>query len=132
MLKLKLLKGDVLFVRTNGNADYIGRCAEYSEAYDSYLIRARLSEGMSLAFVCHHVTHPNYRPTVVRVGRTTAGNYNLSTEGLGKLQLIVPPLALQIAFAEQVQRIEVLARSLDAAAAKADAMAAALSAEIFE
>jgi len=86
---------------------------------------------MSPTFVCHHVTHPNYRPTVVRAGRTTAGNYNLSTEGLGKLPLIVPPLALQIAFAEQVQRIEVLAHSLDIAAATAEAMAAALSAEVF-
>jgi type I restriction enzyme, S subunit len=43
-----------------------------------------------------------------------------------------PTLALQTAFAEQVQRIEVLARSLDTAAAKAEAMAAALSAEVFE
>jgi Type I restriction modification DNA specificity domain len=43
----------------------------------------------------------------------------------------IPPLALQTAFAEQVQRLEALARLLDAAAAKAEAMAAALSAEIF-
>jgi len=33
--------------------------------------------------------------------------------------------------AEQVQRIEALARRLDAAAAKAEAMAAALSAQVF-
>lgn len=40
-----------------------------------------------------------------------------------------PPF--QTTFAEQVERIEALARSLDAAAAKAEAIAAALSAEVF-
>jgi len=43
-----------------------------------------------------------------------------------------PPYALQTAFAEQVERIEVLARNIDAVVTKAEAMAAALSAEVFE
>ena len=42
-----------------------------------------------------------------------------------------PPLPLQTTFAEQVTRIEAVARALDAAAAKAEALAAALSAEVF-
>lgn len=41
------------------------------------------------------------------------------------------PRCWQTAFAEQVTRIESVARALDAAAAKAEAMAAALSAEVF-
>ena len=43
----------------------------------------------------------------------------------------LPPLPLQKTFAEQAQRLESLARALDAACAKAEAMAAALSAEMF-
>ena len=135
MQKLQLSRGDLLFVRTNGNPEYIGRCAEYQDerraAYASYLIRARLSDSMSPTFVCQHFTHSNYRPTVLRAGRTTAGNYNLSIEGLGKLPLITPPLALQTAFAEQVNRIEALTHALDAAASKTGAMAASLSSEVF-
>lgn len=42
-----------------------------------------------------------------------------------------PPLPLQTAFAEQARRIEATARALDAAAVKAEAIAAALSHEIF-
>lgn len=84
--KLRLHTGDLLFVRTNGNPDYIGRCAEYTSdrqaAYASYLIRARLFKGVSSTFVCQQFTHPAYRPIMLRAGRTTAGNYNLSTEGL--------------------------------------------------
>lgn len=134
--KLRLRPGDILFVRTNGNPEYIGRCAVFdgnrSAAYASYLIRARLSSRLSPMNACQHFTHPRYRPTVVRAGRTTAGNFNLSTQGLGNLPLMIPSMDLQAAYAEQVQRIEALARSLDAAAAKAEALAAALSAEIFD
>jgi type I restriction enzyme S subunit len=43
----------------------------------------------------------------------------------------LPPLPLQTAFAEQAQRLEATARALDAAAAKAEAMTAGLSAEVF-
>jgi type I restriction enzyme, S subunit len=42
-----------------------------------------------------------------------------------------PPIRLQTGLAEQVQRIEALARNLGAAAAKAGAIATALSAEVF-
>jgi hypothetical protein len=40
-------------------------------------------------------------------------------------------MTLQGAFAEQVHRLEAIARHLDAAAVKAEAMAAGLSAEVF-
>jgi len=63
---------------------------------------------------------------------TSASMKNISQAKLVQVVVPLPPLALQTAFAEKVQRLESLARHLDAAAAKAEAMAAALSAEIFE
>jgi hypothetical protein len=45
--------------------------------------------------------------------------------------VFAPPIPLQSAFAERIQRIDAVARHLDAAAAKAEAMAAGLSAEVF-
>ncbi len=44
----------------------------------------------------------------------------------------LPPIDLQTVFAEQVHRIEALAHYLDAAAAKAEAMASSLSSEVFD
>jgi type I restriction enzyme S subunit len=133
--KTRLRVGDLLFVRTNGNPDYIGRCAHFDgqtdASYASYLIRARLADAMSPIFAVHHLNHPRFRPLMLRMGKTTAGNYNLSVEGLSALPVIVPPLAVQTAFAEQAQRLEATARALDTAAAKAEAMTAALSAEVF-
>jgi type I restriction enzyme S subunit len=133
--KTRLRVGDLLFVRTNGNPDYIGRCAYFDAqtdaSYASYLIRARLAESMSPIFAIHHFNHPRFRPLMLRMGKTTAGNYNLSVEGLSALPVMVPPLAVQTAFAEQAHRLDSLARHLDAAAAKAEAVAAGLSAEVF-
>jgi len=71
--------------------------------------------------------------------RTYLEQYGLPNAGysrhyrfLKSVPVATPPLDLQATFAEQVQRLEALARHLDATAAKAEAMAAALSAEVFE
>jgi type I restriction enzyme S subunit len=61
-----------------------------------------------------------------------AAQKNINLQVLRGLAIPCPPRRLQTAFAEQVQRIEALARHLDAAAAKAEAMAAGLSAEVFD
>lgn len=41
-------------------------------------------------------------------------------------------MTIQVAFADQAKRLEATAHALDAAAAKAEAMAASLSAEVFD
>lgn len=66
------------------------------------------------------------------IGSGTSGSMkNISQAKLVRVPIPLPPLAIQTAFAEQTHRLESLARHLDAAAAKAEAMAAALSAEVF-
>ena len=57
---------------------------------------------------------------------------NISQAKLSRVPIGVPPVTLQITYAKQAQRIEQLSRSLDATSAKAETMAAALSAEVFE
>lgn len=63
--------------------------------------------------------------------RGAIGQANINVKELRAFPVAVPPLPLQTAFAEQVQRIEATARVLDAAAVKAEAMTAALSADVF-
>lgn len=101
---LKLKTGDILFVRTNGNPDYIGRCAVYADsrraAYASYLIRARLKMTGSLVpeYVSTALALPSIRQIILRLARTTAGNYNININSLGRLPLSVPPLVHQEKF----------------------------------
>lgn len=66
-----------------------------------------------------------------KVRESAHGTKKLETEVLTSFPSMLPPPSLQSAFAEQVRRIEATARALDAAAAKAEAMAAALSAKAF-
>jgi type I restriction enzyme S subunit len=66
-----------------------------------------------------------------KVREAAHGTKKLETDVLTSYPIVLPPMELQEAFAEQAHRLEALAHHLDAAAAKAEAMAAGLSAEVF-
>jgi hypothetical protein len=57
---------------------------------------------------------------------------NISQAKLRRVSVPLPRLDLQIAFAEKIYSIEAIVRHLDAAAAKAEAVTAALAAEVFD
>jgi hypothetical protein len=77
--KLQLRDGDLLFVRTNGNPDYVGRCAAFETriaersglasdefVYASYLIRARLrNDRVRPVFLQTYMTLPAARKALV-------------------------------------------------------------------
>lgn len=67
----------------------------------------------------------------LRVAKRTTGIASVDKTQLGHLLVWVPPIPLQCAFAHRAQGVEATVRALDAAAAKAEAMAASLSAELF-
>lgn len=104
--RLALVVGDLLFVRSNGNPDYIARCAVVEEptkhVYASYLIRCRLkpNSGLLPEILLQQASTPTFRSKVVREARTTAGNYNISGTGLRNLTFTAPPLSKQRRFVE--------------------------------
>jgi type I restriction enzyme S subunit len=93
--RLALDRGDLLFVRSNGNPEYIARCAVYESdrpaVFASYLIRVRLERNEFPTYVQAALSMPSYRSVLTRAARTTAGNYNISSEGLRDLRLPIPP-----------------------------------------
>ena len=75
----------------------------------------------------------NQKGMLARCSGQIAGQTR-SRISMGRLREVfvpLPPLPLQTAFAEQARRIDAIACALDAAAGKAEAMAAALSNDIF-
>ena len=95
-IRLKLQEGDLLFVRTNGNPDYVGRCAVYEREvvaksgfpsdgfiFASYLIRARLKAGQANPYFMKSYT------SLPRLGRWhcghgaahQAGQFNINAVG---------------------------------------------------
>jgi type I restriction enzyme S subunit len=118
LTRLTLADGDLLFVRTNGNPDYVGRSAIYSDkqmvdagyapnasVYASYLIRARLNRSVCPAFIQAQLSSAEGRRYFRERSRTSAGQYNINTESLGTIPLMLPPLSLQLAFAEKTKAI---------------------------
>jgi type I restriction enzyme, S subunit len=102
-----LKQGDILFVRTNGNPDYVGRCAVFDLNKDflfaSYLIRARLNlNDINPVFLITYLRSPKGRETMFPYIRTTAGQSNIGIEGLGQITIPLPPISEQEHFASVV------------------------------
>ena len=115
----RLKSGDFLVVRTNGNPDLCGRgwvvsglTGEWN--YASYLIRIR---------VCGSVLNPDYlkiymyssvgRRELYGIIRTSAGNYNLSVDGLFNITIAVPSMEEQLAMLESISHSESTISSLE-------------------
>jgi type I restriction enzyme, S subunit len=111
---LKLKTGDLLFVRTNGQQKYIGRCAMYCGKPDnclfaSYLIRARVKSLLSPGFVQMYTTTGTGRSFLAgRASNAADGKFNINTQTLRQVVLPVPEL-------EEQHAIE---RAIDACSAK--------------
>ena len=108
-----LKNGDIIFVRTNGNPDYVGRCAVFNLEKDflfaSYLIRARIDlSKINPVFLLAFLQTAKGREAMAPYIRTTAGQSNIGIEGLGQIPVPLPPLSLQEEFAGVVARVESL------------------------
>ncbi len=110
--KILLNKGDLLFVRSNGNPDYIGRCAVFDLdgefGYASYLIRARLKKNVKISpeLIKSIISFPTYRNIIVKQAKTTAGNYNINTNGLKSFKIILPDDKSQKQFSLTTQKVK--------------------------
>jgi type I restriction enzyme S subunit len=143
--RLRLLNGDLLFVRTNGNPDFVGRCSVYDSkvlsvagfdgsecVYASYLIRARLSDSrVSPAYLQAYLSSQRGRQLLRERAKTSAGQFNLNIDGLGSLPVPVPPQSLQRKFTESVDRFASVVSQQGSAQAAAGALFRSLLARAF-
>lgn len=116
--------GDVLFVRTNGSRDLIGRAAVASGAsvglgFASYLIQYHFPANVDTMYVCAAVSAPSSRRALEHMAATTAGQYNLSISKLDSVSIPLPALETQRRLvAERATALDAIARlaaALDAA-----------------
>lgn len=120
--RLKLEDGDLLFVRTNGNQDNVGRCAVFERklveetGYDpnefifaSYLIRARFAPTKSdPIFLREFLLCAEGRRQLKRLSKTSAGQFNVNTESLGAIRVLRPPISSQQTFSRRVKTVDKL------------------------
>ena len=97
--RYRLLKGDLLFNRTNSK-ELVGKCEAFDEQGDwvfaSYLIRVRLDTSRALpGFVSAFLNSPAGRIQIDQVSRQVAGMSNVNAEELRDLQIPLPSIAEQ-------------------------------------
>ncbi|MFN8893947.1 MAG: hypothetical protein ACK5Y8_09335 [Betaproteobacteria bacterium] len=143
--RIRLVDGDLLFVRTNGNPDYVGRSAVFAKRvveragfdgenclYASYLIRARLDQRtVDPTFLQAFLSSAEGRKRIRAEARTSAGQYNINTQGLASVVVPLPPLDLQASFVRRCQQFMGLAELQATATQKAEESFQALLAHAF-
>lgn len=118
--QLRLEAGDVLLVRTNGNAEYIGKSTVVSEklaaeeiVFASYLIRARArSEDLLGPYLNLYLASPLGRRQLVAVANTSAGNHNLGARALKRMLIPLPPTEEQARIIARIAAVERLGEAI--------------------
>jgi type I restriction enzyme S subunit len=135
-----LRDGDVVFVRTNGSRDLIGRAAVAADeavglGFASYLIRYRFRAELDPHYLCAVVSAPSTRRALESLAATTAGQYNLSVSKLDGLVIPLPSLdeqqRLVDARSERITGIWRLADGLYAAERRAASLRRSILAAAF-
>lgn len=105
--------GDLVFVRSNGNRELVGRCLlvypkNEKVTFSGFCIRYRIeSKGLNPIFVSHLFRVPIFRTAMLQGGKG-ANIQNISQQTLEKLKILTPPIELQTQFAQIVEKTEAL------------------------
>ena len=143
--RIRLHNGDLLFVRTNGNPDYVGRSAVFESEvigqagfdgdntlYASYLIRARIRRKLvEPLFLQAYLSSAEGKRKLRERCRTSAGQFNINTNGLASVPVPVPNLEMQSDFIKRYRDVLGIQSQQSAATAKAQATFDALLAQVF-
>jgi type I restriction enzyme S subunit len=110
--RYEVLAGDLLFIRVNGNPDYVGRCAlfdGYAETvyFNDHVMRVNIDrsalDGVFLAFLLNGAYG---KSEIAKHRKTSAGQHTINQDGLSRISFPLPPLPLQLTFAHRVADIE--------------------------
>lgn len=130
----ELHPGDLLF-NTRNSRDLVGKMGLYrggpGNLFNNNLMRIRLVADVRAEYINSYFQCPEGRGAIEELKKGTTSVCAVYYKDLARVPVPIPPLDIQTAFAEVASRLENGANRLDAAAAKAEAMAAALSAEVF-
>jgi type I restriction enzyme, S subunit len=135
-LERTVLRAGDLLMTEGGDPDKLGRCAIWREEvegclHQNHIFRVRVGQRLLPEYTAAFIQSDGGKSYFLRVAKRTTGIASINKTQLGAFPILVPSMRLQAAFTEQARRVELLACHLDAAAAKAQAMAAGLSAEFF-
>ena len=132
-----LYDGDLLFVRSNGNRELVGRCmAVYPGAeratYSGFCIRYRITDfSLRAVYVAHLFRSVAFRRVLFQGGQG-ANIQNINQQILSGLPIPIPGEGLQDQFAAIVEKVEALKSRCQQSLTDLEALYSALSQQAFE
>jgi restriction endonuclease S subunit len=136
--KYEVTVGDLLFIRVNGNPDYVGRCALFDGFaekvyFNDHVMRVRVDPStVAGVFLTFLLNGSHGKREIAKHRKTSAGQHTINQEGLGKIRLPVPPLPLQMEFGTRISAIEKAKKDHAASLSTLDALFAALQHRAFQ
>lgn len=127
-----LQDGDIVFVRSNGNKELVGRClaiypAKIPVTYSGFCIRYRLtSNKITVSYLLRVLKADSVRKKMTGRG---ANIQNLNQQILAQLVVPIPPLSLQNQFAAFVERVDQQKQTVQQSLEKLELMKKALMQE---
>jgi type I restriction enzyme S subunit len=122
-----LKNGDLIFVRSNGNKDLVGRCLiaypnEEKVTYSGFCIRFRKNiSSLSEMYLVQLMRNKLFKKYIFKNGRG-ANIQNINQELLSNIEIQLPPIDVQNQFAERVQMIETQKQQALEALAKSEVL----------
>lgn len=129
-----LQDGDIVFVRSNGNKELVGRClaiypVKIPVTYSGFCIRYRLtSNKITVSYLLRVLKADSVRKKMTGRG---ANIQNLNQQILAQLVVPIPPLSLQNQFAAFVERVDQQKQTVQQGLEKLELMKKALMQEYF-
>lgn len=110
--KYKINNNELLFIRVNGNKDYVGRNAVFrgyiEDAYfNDHIMKVKIEERyINPIYLSRFLNMSFGKEEIRKYIKTSAGQYTINQQGLSSVELPIPPIELQNQFAQIVQKVE--------------------------
>lgn len=102
--------GDLLFIRVNGNPEYVGRCAVHTYEqedvyYNDHIMRVRFNDSINTAFLSFYLNSKFGHHEILKHVKTSAGQFTINQSGLENVQIVLPEIETQRKFEVILKRI---------------------------
>jgi type I restriction enzyme S subunit len=107
-VKYTVRNGDILFNRTNSK-ELVGKTAVYKSNTEmviaGYLIRVRVNQKASPEYISAYLNSKHGKATLFGMCKSIIGMANINAQEMQNIKILMPPINLQIRFAQIIERI---------------------------
>jgi restriction endonuclease S subunit len=106
-----LEQDDILFIRVNGNPDYVGRCSVFNGHtepvyFNDHIMRVTVDKNtLRPEFLVFVLNSAHGKREIALHRKTSAGQHTINQDGLSEIAIPVPPCELQRKFGERLGAI---------------------------